>query len=171
MKNSKLTLFFASLIIAIITLSGFTTLAAQNPQQKVINEPQPGIVSVSGTVFGFPLDGSGPKIIPNASVYIGGGKLKDGIHFALKSTTTNEDGYYQFENMPIGIYLVMAFKQGQYLPGFRIVILTELIPIKHNADIYLLHKLFGGSQQLMMQGMELLPEGQEVLYNPEATSK
>ncbi len=166
MKKAALSMLVATLMVAIFTFSGFTALAAQNPQQQqaIRIVPQPGVVSVSGIVYGFPLNGTGPITLADAQVFIGGGKLIQGITFALKSTTTNQNGYYQFENMPIGTYLILARKPGEYLPGFRLVILTEANPIKTNVDVYLLHKIFGNTQQLMEQGMALLPEGQGVLF-------
>jgi len=162
--KKKFTSFMAILIFALITFSGMTAVAAINKQQQIIMEPQQGTVSVSGNVYGFPLNGTGPQILAGAEVYIGGGRLKNGLVFAFKSTTTDQNGYYQFEDMPIGTYLILARKPPNYLPGFRLLILTENNPVKHNVDVYLLHKLFGGNQQLMMLGLSLIPEGQDVSF-------
>lgn len=167
MKKLILSALIATLMIATIACTSFTAIAAHQ-QQMNFQKMTIGSVSVSGTVYGLPLDLSGPIPLADAQVFIGGGKLKDGITFAIAGTTTNQNGYYQFENIPIGTYIVLARKPGEYFPGFRLVTLTEGNPVKHNVDIYLIHRLGliggDGGNQYMSTVMTMIPEGQHVLF-------
>ncbi len=167
MKKIALTLLVVALMLGTVLGTGVSALAV-NQQNMNLQMKSTTTVSVSGTVFGFPLTGSGPITLADAEVYIGGGKLKDGITFAFQKTISDQNGEYQFVDIPLGTYLVMARKPGEYLPGFRLVILTEQNPVKHSVDLYLIHKLFGGGgsfqyQQYVATVMEMIPEGQEVM--------
>ena len=145
MKKSLQSVIIAFLMVTIITCSGLSVTAAQTRlvEKHVDPEPEPGVISISGNVYGFPLNGSGSVPLPDAKITIIGGKLIGGIHFAIKQTTTNGNGNYEFENIPIGVYLIIARKAAGYMMGFRLVLLTENNPIKQNADIYCLRKLIG----------------------------
>ena len=145
MKKSRQSAIVALLIVTIITFSGLSVTAAQSNvfQKQVETESEPGTISVSGNVYGFPLNGSGPVALSDAKMTIIGGKLIGGIHFAIKQTTTNGNGNYEFENIPIGTYLIIARKATGFMMSFRLVLLTENNPVKQNADIYCLPKLIG----------------------------
>lgn len=96
-------------------------------------------ISISGTVYGLPLNGTGAVPVEGAKVFIIGGKIIGGINFAFqKSAPTSPNGYYSFSDVPIGLFLVIARKPGEYLPGFRFVRLTSSQPIKHNQDIHMI---------------------------------
>jgi hypothetical protein len=106
-------------------------------------------ISVSGTIYGLPLDGTGPVPVENAKVSLFGGKLIGGITFAFeKSLPTNSEGYYSFSDIPVGIFFVFARKPGEYLPGFRLVRLTSSQPTKQNQDINMIRLGGGNSSQL-----------------------
>ncbi len=107
------------------------------------------VVSLSGTVYGLPLDGTGVVPVEGAQVFLIGGKLMGGITFALeKSAPTNQDGYYSFSDIPVGIFFVLARKPGEYIGSFRIVRLTADQPTKQNQDITMIRIGGGNSSQL-----------------------
>jgi hypothetical protein len=93
-------------------------------------------MSISGTIYGLPLDGTGPVAVEGAQLFLIGGKLINGITFAFeKSSPTDENGFYSFSDIPIGIFLIVVRKPGEYLGSFRFVRLTSSLPVKHNQDI------------------------------------
>lgn len=107
-------------------------------------------VSISGTIYGLPLDGSGAVPVEDARVFLIGGKLIGGLTFAIeKSAPTNEDGYYSFSDIPIGIFFVMARKPGAYIGSFRLVRLTADIPTKQNQDITMIRIGAGNNSTLI----------------------
>jgi hypothetical protein len=102
-------------------------------------------VSISGTIYGLPLDGTGPVAVEGAQLILIGGKLINGITFAFeKSSPTDENGFYSFSDIPIGIFLIVVRKPGEYLGSFRFVRLTSSQPVKHNQDISMI-RLGGGN--------------------------
>lgn len=106
-------------------------------------------VSLSGTVYGLPLDGTGVVPVEAAQVFLIGGKLRGGITFALeKSAPTNQEGYYSFSDIPVGIFLILARKPGEYIGSFRIVRLTSEEPTKQNQDITMIRIGGGNSSQM-----------------------
>ncbi|KYK24783.1 hypothetical protein AYK25_01770 [Thermoplasmatales archaeon SM1-50] len=109
-------------------------------------EPKPAnTISISGTIYGLPLDGTGPVPVEGAQVSLIGGKLIGGVTFAFeKSAPTNEEGYYSFSDIPIGVFFILARKPGDYLGSFRFVRLTPSQPIKQNQDISMI-RLGGGN--------------------------
>lgn len=116
----------------------------------IVVPPNPARVeSLSGTVYGLPLDGSGVVPVEGAQVFLIGGKLMGGITFALeKSAPTTEDGYYSFSDIPVGIFFVLARKPGEYIGSFRIVRLTSDEPTKQNQDITMIRIGGGNSSQM-----------------------
>jgi len=102
-------------------------------------------ISISGTIYGLPLDGTGAVPVEGAQVLLIGGKIIGGITFALeKSTPTNAEGYYSFSDIPIGIFFILARKPGEYLASFRLVRLTSSQSTKQNQDISMI-RLGGGT--------------------------
>jgi len=136
-----------SLICGIIFLLVGTTVVSSS----ITNTPIPtSAISISGTVYGLPLDGTGPVPVEGAQVVLVGGKIIGGITFALeKSLPTNADGSYSFSDIPIGIFLMLARKPGEYLPSFRFVRLTSSQPVKQNQDINMIR--IGGGNTSQMQ--------------------
>jgi hypothetical protein len=112
-------------------------ISATVVSSSINTTPEPAsTISISGTIYGLPLDGTGPAPVEDAKVLLIGGKLIGGITFALeRSSPTNENGYYAFSDIPIGIFFLLARKPGEYLPSFRIVRLTSSQPTKQNQDI------------------------------------
>lgn len=105
-------------------------------------------VSISGTIYGLPLDGTGPVPVEGAQLVLIGGKLINGITFAFeKSSPTDENGFYSFSDIPIGIFLIVVRKPGEYLGSFRFVRLTSSQPVKHNQDISMI-RLGGGNNSI-----------------------
>ncbi|MBN1861554.1 MAG: carboxypeptidase regulatory-like domain-containing protein [Candidatus Thermoplasmatota archaeon] len=131
-----------SLVCGIILLFLSTTVVSSSS----IHVPEPlSTISISGTIYGLPLDGTGPVPVENAKVSLFGGKLIGGITFAFeKSLPTNSEGYYSFSDIPVGIFFVFARKPGEFLPGFRLVRLTSSQPTKQNQDINMI-RLGGGN--------------------------
>lgn len=107
---------------------------------SVATTPQPTrVVSISGTIYGLPLDGTGVVPIEGVRVLLIGGKLIGGITFALeKSDATSQDGQYSFSDIPIGVFFIIARKPGEYIGSFRLVRLTPDEPTKQNQDITLI---------------------------------
>ena len=102
-------------------------------------------VSISGTIYGLPLDGTGPVPVEGAQLVLTGGKLINGITFAFeKSSPTDENGFYSFSDIPIGIFFILVRKPGEYLGSFRFVRLTASQPVKHDQDISMI-RLGGGN--------------------------
>jgi hypothetical protein len=111
------------------SVSGFLTTPSQLTRT----------ISISGTIYGLPLNGTGAVPVENAKVALIGGKLTGGITFALESSDPSDaNGSYSFTDIPLGIFFLIAHKSGEYLPGLRIVRLTESQPIKVNQDITML---------------------------------
>ena len=135
-----------SLVCGIIFLCLGTTVVSSS----IDDAPRPATsVSISGTIYGLPLDGTGPKPVEGAKVALMGGKLIGGLTFAIeKSLPTNATGYYSFSDIPIGVFLLLARKPGEYLPSFRVVRLTASQPMKQNQDINLI-RIGGGNSSKM----------------------
>jgi hypothetical protein len=152
-----------SLVCGIIFLFIETTIVSSS----MIHTPIPAnAVSISGTIYGLPLDGTGPVPVEGAQVVLIGGKLVGGITFALeKSLPTNADGYYFFSDIPIGIFLMLARKPGEYLPSFRFVRLTSSQPMKQNQDINMI-RIGGGNFSQMQVATTPLPDSFEGNFGP-----
>ena len=153
MKKRALSTIFLVLMCVVVASPAFTALVAQPKvtfQQTTVQKMivSTSTVSISGTVYGLPLDGTGAVPVEGAQVVIIGGKIIGGITFAFqKSTPTNANGYYSFSDIPIGLYLVVARKPGEYLPGFRFVRLTSSQPVKNNQDISMIRMGGGNNSQ------------------------
>lgn len=153
MKKRALSTFFLVLMCVVVASPAFTALVAQpkvtfqqTTMQKMIVSTS--TVSVSGTVYGLPLDGTGAVPVEGAQVVLIGGKIIGGITFAFeKSTPTNANGYYSLSDIPLGLFLVVARKPGEYLPGFRFVRLTSSQPVKNNQDISMIRMGGGNNSQ------------------------
>lgn len=132
-----------SLVCGIIFLFIGTTIVSS----AITAPPSPAsTISISGTIYGLPLNGTGPVPVEDARVVLIGGKIIGGITFALdKSAPTNTNGYYAFSDIPIGVFLVLARKPGEYLPSFRFVRLTSSQPVKQNQDISMIRIRGGGN--------------------------
>lgn len=170
MKKSVLSKFILFFICVVVASPSFVALTAQPKMtfqqttvQKIVMVPS--TISVSGTVYGLPLDGTGAVPVEGANVLIVGGKIIGGINFAFqKSTPTNANGYYSFSDVPIGLYLVVARKPGEYLPGFRFVRLTSSQPIKHNQDITMIRTGGGNdSKSIVSEYMSTLSTDEQSL--------
>jgi len=169
MKKRALSTIFLILLCVVVASPSFTALVAQpkatmqqTTVQKVVMSTN--TISVDGTVYGLPLDGTGPVPVEGANVVIIGGKIIGGITFAFqKSTPTNANGYYSFSDIPIGLYLVVARKPGEYLPGFRFVRLTPSQPVKHNQDINMIRIGGGNGSQDMSQYMNTISADEQIL--------
>jgi hypothetical protein len=133
----------------------------------ITNPPLPAsTISISGTIYGLPLDGTGPVPVKDAQVAIIGGKIIGGITFALeKSIPTNANGYYSFSDIPIGLFFVLARKPGAYLPSFRLVRLTSSLPVKQNQDINMI-RIGGGNTSQIQIMTTLLPGSFEGSIGP-----
>lgn len=136
-----------SLVLGVIFLFVGTTVVSGS----IATTPNPArTVSISGTIYGLPLDGTGAVPVEDAKVFLFGGKIIGGITFAFEqSAPTSENGYYSFSDIPIGIFFVMARKPGEYIGSFRIVRLTPDQPTKQNQDITMIRIGGGNSSQLM----------------------
>lgn len=134
------------LALGIVMLFCGTTVVSSS----VLLPPNPvRMESISGTVYGLPLDGTGVVPVEGAQVFLIGGKIMGGITFALeKSAPTNQDGYYSFSDIPVGIFFVLARKPGEYIGSFRIVRLTSDEPTKQNQDITMIRIGGGNSSQM-----------------------
>ncbi len=134
------------LALGIVLLFCGTTVGSSS----MLVPPDPvRVVSLSGTVYGLPLDGTGVIPVEDAQVFLIGGKLMGGITFALeKSAPTNQEGYYSFSDIPVGIFLILARKPGEYIGSFRIVRLTSDEPTKQNQDITMIRIGGGNSSQM-----------------------
>jgi len=169
MKKSVLSKFILFFICVVVASPSFVALTAQPKMtfqqttvQKIVMVPS--TISVSGTVYGLPLDGTGAVPVEGANVLIVGGKIIGGINFAFqKSAPTNANGYYSFSDVPVGLYLVIARKPGEYLPGVRIVRLTPSQPIKLNQDIHMIRIGGGDDSQDFSQYMITLQADEQVL--------
>lgn len=184
MKKRALSTFFLFLMCVVVASPAFTALVAQpkvtfqqTTVQKVIVSTS--TVSISGTVYGLPLDGTGAVPVEGAQVVLIGGKIIGGITFAFqKSTPTNANGYYSFSDIPLGLFLVVARKPGEYFPGFRFVRLTSSQPVKNNQDISMIRMGGGNNSQdislyintisadeqiLLQQYMNTLPVNEQIL--------
>jgi len=169
MKKSVLSKFILFFICVVVASPSFVALTAQPKMtfqqttvQKIVMVPS--TISVSGTVYGLPLDGTGAVPVEGANVLIVGGKIIGGINFAFqKSAPTNANGYYSFSDVPVGLYLVIARKPGEYLPGVRIVRLTPSQPIKLNQDIHMIRIGGGNDSQDFSQYMITLQADEQVL--------
>jgi len=135
------------MVCGILFLCVGTTLVSGS----IADAPRPAMtVSISGTVYGLPLDGTGPTPVEGAKVALVGGKLIGGLTFAVeKSLPTDASGYYSFSDIPVGLFILFARKPGEYLPSFRIVRLTASQPVKQNQDINLIR--IGGGNKSQMQ--------------------
>jgi hypothetical protein len=179
-----LSIFVLVLMCVVVVSPSFIAMVAQPKvtfQQTTMQNivVSTSTVSISGTVYGLPLDGTGAVPVEGAQVVIIGGKIIGGITFAFqKSTPTNANGYYAFSDIPIGLYLVVARKPGEYLPGFRFVRLTSSQPVKNNQDISMIRMGGGNSSQdislyintisadeqiLLQQYMNTLPINEQIL--------
>jgi hypothetical protein len=153
MKKRALSTFFLVLMCVVVASPAFTALVAQPKvtfQQTTVQKMivSTSTVSVSGTVYGLPLDGTGAVPVEGAQVVLIGGKIIGGITFAFeKSTPTNANGYYSLSDIPLGLFLVVARKPGEYLPGFRFVRLTSSQPVKNNQDISMIRMGGGNNSQ------------------------
>jgi len=171
MNKKALTTFVLIFLCIIVVSPSFAALVAQPKlsfQQTTVKKVVMSVstISVDGTVYGLPLDGTGAVPVEGASVVIIGGKIIGGINFAFqKSTPTNANGYYSFSDIPIGLYLVIARKPGEYLPGLRFVRLTASQPVKHNQDITMIRSGGGsnGSQSISEYMMTLSTDEQLLL--------
>lgn len=143
-----------SLAFGIIFLFIGTTVASSSMIQKSMPASN---ISISGTINGLPLDGTGPVPVEGAQVVLIGGKFIGGITFALeRSLPTNAAGYYSLSDIPIGIFLLFARKPGEYLPSFRVVRLTASQPVKENQDIDLIRIGGGNASQIQLATTSLL---------------
>lgn len=147
------------LVLGLALLLSGTTIVSSS----FASPPSPAkALSISGTIYGLPLDGTGVVPVEGAQVFLIGGKLIGGITFALeKSAPTNEEGHYSFSDIPIGIFFVMARKPGEYIGSFRIVRLTPDQPTKQNQDITMI-RIGGGnsSQTVDLSTTQLAPHEQ-----------
>lgn len=134
------------LALGIVMLFCGTTVVSSS---VLLPPNQVRMVSISGTVYGLPLDGTGVIPVEGAQVFLIGGKIMGGITFALeKSAPTNQDGYYSFSDIPVGIFFVLARKPGEYIGSFRIVRLTSDESTKQNQDITMIRIGGGNSSQM-----------------------
>jgi hypothetical protein len=184
MNKRALSIFVLVLMCVVVVSPSFIAMVAQPKvtfQQTTMQNivVSTSTVSISGTVYGLPLDGTGAVPVEGAQVVIIGGKIIGGITFAFqKSTPTNANGYYAFSDIPIGLYLVVARKPGEYFPGFRFVRLTSSQPVKNNQDISMIRMGGGNSSQdislyintisadeqiLLQQYMNTLPVNEQIL--------
>jgi len=149
------------LVFGIIFLFIETTVVSSS----ITNTPMvASSISISGTIYGLPLDGTGPVPVEAAQVVLVGGKIIGGITFALeKSIPTNVNGYYSFSDIPIGIFLLLARKPGEYLPSFRFVRLTSSQPVKQNQDINLIRIGGGNNSQVIHQYLNILLAHKQIL--------
>jgi hypothetical protein len=149
------------LVCGIIFLFIGTTVVSS----AMINPPMPAsTISISGTIYGLPLDGTGAVPVEGAQVVLVGGKIIGGITFAFeKSSPTNTNGYYSFSDIPIGIFFVFARKPGEYLGSFRFVRLTSSQPVKQNQDISMIRISGGNNSQDMHQYMNILFAHKQIL--------
>lgn len=169
MKKGALSTIFLILLCVVVASPSFAALVVQpkltlqqNTLKKIMMSTS--TISVDGTVYGLPLDGTGPVAVEGANVLIIGGKIIGGIDFAIqKSSPTNANGYYSFSDIPIGLYLVVARKPGEYFPGFRFVRLTSSQPIKHNQDITMIHMGGGNATQSINEYMTTLSTDEQNL--------
>jgi len=168
-KKKALTTFILIFMCIVVASPSFSALIAQPKmalqQTKVkMMVVSTSTISVDGTVYGLPLDGTGAVPVEGANVLIVGGRIIGGINFAFqKSAPTNANGYYSFSDVPIGFYLVVARKPGEYLPGFRFVRLTSSQPIKHNQDINMIRTGGGNGSQSMSECMITLSTDEQML--------
>ena len=159
-------MFFICVVVASPSFVALTAQPKMTFQQTTVQKivMVPSTISVSGTVYGLPLDGTGAVPVEGANVLIVGGKIIGGINFAFqKSAPTNANGYYSFSDVPVGLYLVIARKPGEYLPGVRIVRLTPSQPIKLNQDIHMIRIGGGDDSQDFSQYMITLQADEQVL--------
>lgn len=184
MNKRALSIFVLVLMCVVVVSPSFIAMVAQPKvtfQQTTMQNivVSTSTVSISGTVYGLPLDGTGAVPVEGAQVVIIGGKIIGGITFAFqKSTPTNANGYYAFSDIPIGLYLVVARKPGEYFPGFRFVRLTSSQPVKNNQDISMIRMGGGNSSQdislyintisadeqiLLQQYVNTLPVNEQIL--------
>jgi len=169
MKKRALSTIFLVLLCVVIASPTFTALVAQPKvtlQQTTVQKMvvSTSTISVDGTVYGLPLDGTGAKPVADAQVFLIGGKLIGGINFAIrKGTPTNANGYYSFSDIPMGLFLVIARKPGEYLPGIRFVRLTSSQPVKHNQDITMIRIGGGNGSQSISEYMITLSADEQVL--------
>jgi hypothetical protein len=126
-------IWMKSLCCGIILLLIATTVVSGS----IIHNPRPSsTISISGTLNGLSLNGSGAVPVEGVQVIIIGGKIFDGITFAIqRSTPSDANGYYSLSDIPLGIFLMFARKPGEYLPGLRLVQLTSSQPIKYHQNI------------------------------------
>lgn len=169
MKKRAMSTIFLVFMCIVVASPSFSALIAQPKmtlqQTKVkMMVVSTSTISVDGTVYGLPLDGTGAVPVEGANVIIVGGKIIGGINFAFqKSAPTNANGYYSFSDVPIGFYLVVARKPGEYLPGFRFVRLTSSQPVKHNQDINMIRIGGGNDSQSMSEYMITLSIDEQIL--------
>ena len=167
MNKKKSYIFSFVLVIALLSCPGLTALTLQ--QQSVSIEEETGAIGrIAGKVYGLPLDLSGPEPVPNATVYLIGGTIQLGFAFVFKQTTSDMFGNYDFNNLPIGRYVVLAMKPGTYLPGFRHVKLTTFWPQRLNVNIFLIR--IGGGESMSItydeyvsEAMTMIPHDQQVI--------
>lgn len=165
MKKRALSTFFLVLMCVVVASPTFTALVAQPKltlQQTTVQKMvvSTSTISVSGIVSGFP----GADPVEGANVSIIGGKIIGGINFAFrKSIPTNANGYYSFSDIPIGLFLVIARKPGEYLPGFRFVRLTPSHPTKIDQDIIMIRIGGGNSSQSISEYMITLSADEQIL--------
>jgi hypothetical protein len=164
MKKRALSTIFLVLMCVVVASPAFTALVTQpklsfqqTTMQKVVMSTS--TISIDGNVLRW----IGAVPIQGANVTIIGGKIIGGITFAFqKSTPTNANGYYSFSDVPIGLFLVIARKPGEYLPGFRFVRLTPSQPVKHNQDIHMIY-IGGNSSESMSEYIMTLSTDEQVL--------
>ncbi|MDH7517266.1 MAG: carboxypeptidase-like regulatory domain-containing protein [Candidatus Thermoplasmatota archaeon] len=170
MKKRAVSTFILVLVCIILASPGLMALVVQpktSLQQTAIKKIMVSLstISIDGTVYGLPLNGTGAVTVEGASVTLIGGKIIGGITFAFqKADKTNANGYYFFTDVPIGLFLVIARKPDEYLPGFRFVRLTSSQPVKHNQDITMIRKGGGGgSSESMNEYMLTLAADEQLL--------
>jgi len=169
MEKRALSISILIFMCIVVVSPSFTALVDQPKltlQQTTVTKMMVSVstISVDGTVYGLPLNGTGAVTVEGANVLIIGGKIIGGINFAIQtSIPTNSNGYYSFSDIPIGLYLVIARKPGEYLPGMRFVRLTSSQPVKHNQDITMIRMGGGSSSQSMNEYMITLSVDEQML--------
>ena len=155
-------IFAVIIIIATIICPSYAAINAQQ-QSKILESETLEIGAIAGKVYALPLDLSGPKPLANATVYLIGGSIGNGFAFVYKQTTSDSNGVYGFNNLPLGRYIVLALKPGAYLPGFRTVKLTNLRPIRSNVNLFLIQLSGSMNAEYISEAMTMIPEDQQVL--------
>lgn len=135
-------------------------------QSEILDEEVVGSGIIAGRVYGLPLDLSGPIRLADAKVILISVDLEGNFGFVYAMATSDSQGYYYFNGVPLNRYAILAIKSG-YIPAFRTIKLTWLRPLRFNVNLYMIQ--MGGATEgyykYVSQAMEMIPEDQQVLFN------